>query len=169
MGNNKKILVLVTILLYITTNLASAITQQEIKEAKQLIDAKTSCNSLSDDQLEVIGEYLMEQMHPGDSHEFMHKMMGLQEGSRDEEQFHINLAKAMYCGDNSNTASFSGMMRMSKMMGFNGMMNTGMMGNYGGFGYSNLFNILYTILLIGLIALVYLWNIKLWKDKSVKK
>ena len=170
MGNTKKILVLVTILLYITTNLASAITQLEINEAKQLIDTKTSCNSLSDDQLEIIGEYLMEQMHPEDSHEFMHKMMGLQEGSKDEKQFHINLAKAMYCGDNSNTASFSGMMRMSRMMGFNGMMNTGMMGNYGfGFGYSNLFNILYTILLIGLIVLVYLWNVKLWKVKGIKK
>lgn len=168
MENTKKILVLVTILLYISINLASAITQQEINEAKQLIDAKTSCYSLSDDQLEIIGEYLMEQMHPGDSHEFMDKMMGLQEGSRDEEQFHINLAKAMYCGDNFNTASFSGMMRMSGMMG-NGMMNTGMMGNYGGFSYSNLFNILYTILIIGLIVLVYLWNVKLWKDKVVKK
>ncbi len=167
MENTKKILILVTILLYITTNLVSAITLPEINEAKKLIDTKTSCNSLSEDQLEIIGEYLMEQMHPGDSHEFMHKMMGLQEGSKDEKLFHINLAKAIYCGDNSNIESFSGMMRMSRMMGFDDMMNNGMMGNYGyGFGYSNLFNILYTILLLGLIALDYLWIVKLWKGKA---
>ncbi len=55
---------------------------------------------------------------------------------------------------------------MKMMMG--GNMGYGMMGNYG-FGYWNFINILYTILLIGLIILVYFWIIKLWRDFYDKK
>jgi hypothetical protein len=53
---------------------------------------------LTEEQLESIGEYLMELMHPGSAHEAMHEMMGLQEGSEEHKSFHVNLAKAMYCG-----------------------------------------------------------------------
>ncbi len=159
----KKIISVLIIVLLLNLNLANAITQQEIKEAKSLIDSKADCKSLSDSQLEIIGEYEMELMHPGDSHEAMHKMMGIKEGSEAEKQFHINMAKTIYCGE-------SGMMgggMMSMMMG--GNMNYGMMGNYGyGFGYWNFINILYMILLIGLIVLVYLWVIKLWKNMKNK-
>ena len=150
----KKIISVLIIVLLLNLNLANAITQQEIKEAKSLIDSKADCKSLSDSQLEIIGEYEMELMHPGDSHEAMHKMMGIKEGSEAEKQFHINMAKTIYCGEGG-------------MMG-GGMMNM-MMGNYGyGFGYWNFINILYIILLIGLIILVYLWVIKLWKNVKNK-
>ena len=41
----------------------------------------------------------------------------------------------------------------------------GMIGDWGyGLGYWNFMNVLYVVLLIGLIILVYLWIIKLWKD-----
>ena len=147
---------------------------EDFTEAKKLIDAKTQCSQLSERQLEIIGEYYMEQMHPGESHELMHQMMGLKEGSEDEEQFHINMAKAVYCGE-TNAFGPAGMMGggMINMMIGGNMMNYGMMGNYGyGFGYWNFINILYVILLIGLIILIYLWILKLWKNmqnKSGKK
>ncbi len=169
MKNIIKVSLVISIILILNINLLVLGREADFDEAKKLIDAKTSCNSLSDNQLELIGEYLMEQMHPGDAHEFMHNMMGLQEGSKEEEQFHINLAKAMYCGDNSNTETFSGMMGMSKMMGFGGMMNMGMFGNYGyGFGYSSLINFLYILLLVGLIMLVVVLIIKFWQRGAKK-
>src|SRR3989339_1278993 len=108
-------------------NLVNSITQQEINEAKGLIDSKVDCKSLSDSQLEIIGEYEMELMHPGESHELMHQMMGLKESSEAEKQFHINMAKAIYCGE-ENVFGSGGMMgggMMGMMMG--GNMGYGMM------------------------------------------
>ena len=156
--------------LLLNLSLVSAHTQQELDEAKKLVDSKVSCNKLTTEQLEIIGEYYMEQMHPGESHELMHKMMGLKEGSEAEEQFHINMAKAIYCGE-TNAFGSGGMMgggMMNMMMGMQNPMQTnlpqGMMGNLGsGFGYWNFLNVLYAILVIGLIILVYLWIFKLWK------
>lgn len=168
----KKIMLVMIAILLLNLSLAGAITQQEAKEAKSLIDSKANCKSLSDSQLELIGEYYMEQMHKGESHELMHQMMGMKEGSEIEEQFHINLAKAMYCGEKN---ALGGMMNggMMSMMGSRfgtNMMGQGMMGNYGyGFGYWSFVNVLYVILLIGLIILVWLWIIKLWKGINSKE
>ena len=151
------------IILLLNLGIANAITQQEIKEAKSLIDSKVDCKSLSDSQLEIIGEYSMELMHPGESHEAMHKMMGIKEGTEQEKQFHISMAKTIYCGESGGMMG-GGMMNM--MMG-NNIMGSGMMGNLGyGFGYWNFLNILYVLLLIGLIILVYLWIFKLWKHRN---
>ncbi len=162
----RKIIFAAIVALLLILGLANAITQQEISEAKGLIDSKADCKSLSDSQLEIIGEYYMEQMHPGENHELMHKMMGLKEGSEAEKQFHINMAKTLYC--NEGRGMMGGGM-MSMMVGGN-MMGYGMMGNYGyGFGYWNFLNVLYVLLLIGLIILVFLGIIKIWKDLSRKK
>ena len=154
----KKIIFVVIVALLLSLGLANAITQQEISEAKGLIDSKVDCKSLSDSQLEIIGEYEMELMHPGESHELMHKMMGLKEGSEAEKQFHINMAKTIYC-DESGGMMDSGMMNM--MMGGNMMGSGGMMGNYPsyyGYGYNSFWNILWLIFLIGVIALI-IWLI----------
>jgi hypothetical protein len=157
---------------------AFAITSAEITEAENLINSNQNCNSLSSDQLEIIGEYIMERMHPGDAHEFMHRMMGLEEGTAEEEQFHINLAKSMYCGDNSNYGMMGGGVRGNMMRGMMGPGTAGtgygygMMGNYGNggiFGW-NFFEFLLLFLLVGLIILVYLsiWN-KAKDSGKVKK
>ena len=45
----------------------------------------------------------------------------------------------------------------------------GMSGNWGGLWYWNVLNVLYAILLIGLIILVFFGIIKLWKDISQGK
>ena len=147
----------IVIILLLNLGIVNAITQQEIKEAKSLIDSKADCKSLSDSQLEIIGEYAMELMHPGDSHEAMHKMMGIKEGSEAEKQFHISMAKTIYCGESG------GMMNM--MMDGSNMMGNGMMGSTG-YGYFGFINVLSIILLIGLIILVYLWIFKLWKHRN---
>lgn len=155
-------------MLMVISGFAFAISQAEITEAQSLINSNQNCNSFSNDQLELIGEYIMERMHPGEAHELMHQMMGLEEGTQEEKQFHINLAKSMYCGGSSNYGMMGGGVRgnmMRGMMGY-GTVGTGygygMMGNYGYggiFGW-NIFEILFAILLVGIIVLVYL---NIWK------
>ncbi len=158
--------------------------ENEIAEGKELFDSGVSCDELDDEQLEAVGEYLMEQMHPGEAHDLMHKMMGIEEGTSYHDQFHINLAQAMYCdtaAGSTNAATggsgmmgTGGMMPMMPMMRMMPMMSAmagqsaqGMMGRFGygsyGSGYSNLVNVLYIVLLLGLIGLAYFWLLKMWK------
>ena len=155
----RKIFFAIIAVILVSTGLVSA-DEHNFAETKQFIDSGISCDKLTDEQLESIGEYYMEQMHPGESHEIMDQMMG-GEGSESLRQVHINMAKRLYCNEN-----VGGMMGM---MG-NNMVGSGMMGNFGyGSGYLNFINILYIILLIGLIILVYLWILKLLKNKRGKK
>ena len=153
----KKIIYVIAVILLLNLNLVSAITQQEINEAKSLIDSKVACNQLFNEQLEIIGEYYMEQMHPGESHELMHKMMGLEEGSETEEQFHVNMAKTIYCGESGGMMG-GGMMNM--MMG-NNMIGSGMMGNYQTYYYGYKFFgwIIWLLVIIALVLLI-IWLIK---------
>jgi len=112
----KKItLILAIFLLGIVAVLAQESHDSEIEEGKKLVKSKTSCGKLSDEQLEAIGDYYMEQMHPGESHELMDTMMG-GEGSASLKQVHITMAKRLYCNENIG---------MGSMMG-----GYGMMGNY---------------------------------------
>ena len=161
------------LLLSIFLVLANGDHQSEIEEGKKLVGSEISYDKLNEEQLEAIGEYLMEQMHPGEAHELMHKMMGLKEGYEAERQFHINMAKTMYYDEDTGGmmgAGMMGMMPMMSMMTRNNIMDTGMMGNYPfAIGYWNFLNVLYAILLIGLIVLVFLGIVKLWKDLFRKK
>ena len=144
----KKVLFVMVVLL-LTLGLVSAVSQEELNEAKALIDSKIACDKLTNEQLEEIGEYYMEQMMPGEAHKRAHEMMGLTEGSNAEEQFHIDLARRSYCGDTS--------------AGF-GMMGRGMMGNYRpnyNHGYSSFWNGIWIIVLIGAIILVIWISYKL--------
>ena len=113
----KKILILVIFLLNIAIVLAQGSHDSGIEEGKKLVESKISCDKLSNEQLESIGDYYMEQMHPGEAHEYMDEMMG-GEGSESLKQVHINIAKRIYCNEN-----VYGMMN-------GGMMGWGMMRNY---------------------------------------
>ena len=136
-----------------------AINQDELNQAKTLIDSNISCNKLTNDQLEIIGEYFMEQMHPGEAHELMHKMMGLQEESEAEEQFHISMAKTVYCEE-------SGGMMMGNNMMSSGGMGSGMMKNYPAYyDYNSFWNISWLVFLIGIIALI-IWFIYKFTKKG---
>ena len=117
----KKICLVFGILLVLAAGLVSA---HDREDAKALIDSKASCDELSDEQLEMIGEYYMEQMHPGEAHELMDKMMG-GEGSESLKQMHIQMAKVLYCRESSRMMSSGGMMGGMPMM--MNMMGGGMM------------------------------------------
>ena len=71
----KKTMLIVTAMLLFGLHMAIAITPNEIAEAKTLVNSKVDCKAMSDSQLEIIGEYYMEQMHPKESHELMHKII----------------------------------------------------------------------------------------------
>ena len=144
------------------------------EEGKKLVDSGISCDKLTDKQLETIGEYFMEQMHPGEQHEAMHEMMGIEEGTEYHEQFHANIARMMYCGESGNMMG-SGMMN-GGMMGSGGMMGMmpmmmnmmggqnvqsgmmqGMMGNNPiGFSYNywGFWNVVWLLFWIGIIVLI---------------
>jgi len=146
--------ILVIFLLGIVAVLAQENHDGEIEEGKKLVESKTSCDKLSNEQLEAIGDYYMEQMHPGESHELMDNMMG-GEGSESLKQVHINMAKQLYC--NENVYAGYG------MMGSRGMMN--MMGSYpagydyGNYGYWNIFWILLFAAVISAVIFLIVWII----------
>ncbi len=135
----------------------------DFNETKRLISSDIACDELSDEQLEGIGEYYMEQMHPGESHEFMHQRMGLVEGSAAEEKFHISLAKTMYCGELS--AGMMGMGAGGMMQSSNAGVNAGMMGAY--YGAGSLAGTLWLVILI--LLAVALSLLIIWLYRQIKK
>lgn len=167
----KKIFFAILIVLLLNMSLVFA-HEHNFAETKHLIDSGIGCDKLTDEQFEAIGEYYMEQMHPGEAHEMMDKMMG-GDGSESLKQMHIQMAKRLYCNEDIDgmmgSGDSMGMPMMMDMMG-SGMMDgqnvqSSMMGSRRySFSYWNFINILYIILLIGLIILIYLWIIKLWKN-----
>lgn len=101
----------------------SAEEMHDFSAAKNIIDNKVPCSELSQGDLEELGDYYMEQMHPGDAHEVMDQMMG-GEGSESLQRMHINMGLRFYCGDESATGN--SMMGSGMMMGGgNGMMGGG--------------------------------------------
>ena len=120
----RKILFVIMVVLSFNISLVFA-HEHNFTETKQFIDSGISCDKLTDEQLEAMGDYYMEQMHPGEAHEIMDNMMG-GEGSESLKQVHINMAKRLYC--NENVYIGYGMMGGGMM---NMMMGSGMMGNWG--------------------------------------
>lgn len=102
----------------------------DITFTQQLIESKASCDELNDEELERIGEYYMEQMHPGKTHDEMDAAMG-GHGSERLREVHINMARQYYCeeevdGELCGVGSCPAMEAMNNMMGGN-MMQRGMM------------------------------------------
>ena len=158
----KTILILVIFLLGIVAVLAQESHDSEIEEGKKLVETKISCDKLSNEQLEAIGDYYMEQMHPGEAHKTMDTMMD-GEGSESLRQMHITMAKRLYCNED-----VGGMMGSGGMMGMMNMMGGNMMGNYpsyDGYGYNGFWNIVWSIFLIGVIALI-IWFIYRFTKKG---
>ncbi len=161
---------LIALLLVIAFSAAVAADNGDFGETKQLIESKVSCSELTDAQLESIGDYFMEQMHPGELHEIMDERMG-GEGSESLRLAHVNMAKYFYCGDTS--AMHGGMMGM--MMGFNGGM-TNMMGNYGygmmgssGFFGTSLLWLLFVAIGAFVFSVIFWWAYNLMAKAKGKK
>lgn len=147
-----RILMMVGALLIFSLGIAFADGTHDFNETKELIDSGVSCSQLTTGQLEEIGDYYMEQMHPGEEHEIMDRMMG-GEGSESLERMHINMARRLYCNE---TTSFGGMMG-GGMMGY-GMMDGSFMG--GSWGIAGLLGLVFWVLLIVLIILAIIWLYK---------
>ena len=159
----KKITSLIGLFIILFSFLVVAQEEHDFTEAKQLIDSGVGCNQLTNEQLEEIGDYYMEQMHPGEAHEYMDRMMG-GEGSESLKQVHINIARRVYCNENID---------------MRGMMGRGMMGNYyyqnsqNGNSYQNnfiefkiFFYILIILVIIILILVTFLLINKLKKQRG---
>src|SRR3989338_4619229 len=93
--------------------------EEDFKEAESLIASKIPCEDLTDSQLEMLGDYYMEQMHPREQHEIMDEMMG-GEDSLSLEQVHIRMALSFYCGQH-DALSYD---MMQNMMGRGTIMTT---------------------------------------------
>jgi len=133
--------------LILFTNIVFA--EEDYGEAIKLIQNKGSCNELTNDQLEILGDYYMEQMHPGKLHELMDERMG-GEGSENLELLHINMGKMFYCGQ-ANIMPVSMMNLMMNRGGFN-MMGYNTMTSYFGYSWFGMFfMILFWIAIIWLI------------------
>lgn len=138
-----------------------------IELGKQLVDSKASCNTLDIDQLEAVGDYIMEQMHPGEQHEAMETQMG-GDGSETVKSAHITMAQHMYCGNYSYGGNIGMMNSGYGMMGYGG---SSMMGYGSGMMSSGMFwlnGFLCFLLLVGLVALVWLWVFKVWNELTKK-
>lgn len=165
-GNRTKIggLAAIGILLILFSSQATAHDEDTFTEAEELIKQKIPCEELTDSQLEILGDYYMEQMHPGEAHETMDQMMG-GEGSESLRLTHISIAKSFYCGEHEY---MSGSM-MDTMMGRNqgGLANmmcgTGMMGTSGWFLTGFLW--LIWIAIVAFVVGIMLW----WAYKLINK
>ena len=152
----KTILILAIFLLSIVAVLAQESHDSEIEEGKKLVESKISCDKLSNEQLESIGDYYMEQMHPGEAHEIMDNMMG-GEGSESLKQVHINMAKRLYC--NENVYIGYGIMGSGSMMNMMGSYPANY--DYSNYGYWNIFWILLFVATIFLIVwIIHRFGIK---------
>src|SRR3989344_194961 len=144
MQKNKLIALLILSLFMI--NLASS-NMEDFEEAKNIISSKVSCGDLSEKQLEILGDYYMEQMHPGEVHERMDAMMG-GEGSESLRQVHINMGIRFYCGGNN----YYGMMGM--------MYNNGNVNNVYGYGFIGVFSWIFMVIVIIALVLLIIWLFK---------
>lgn len=153
-----KLILFAAILILVVASLTIVNGEENFSKAEKIIEQKISCGNLTNDDLEILGDYFMEQMHPGELHEIMDERMG-GEGSESLRQVHINMGRIFYCGESQT--NYSGMMSM--MMGRSGAMYQGMMNNYyRNYDSQNYFTgFLINLFLIVLIILVVVWIIKI--------
>jgi len=140
-------------LLALSASLVSSASDEEMAEAKALVDSNADCSELDDEQLEKIGEYYMETMHPGNEHDLMDRMMGAEEGTERHEQFHVALAKRMYCKEYTWSGGMGSMMGANNFGG--GMMQMMSYSPIGcGFGSSGIWSLTQLLVWIGIFVLV---------------
>ncbi len=143
----KKIILAFLFLILVSNAYAN---EDKIAEGQTLVQSRVSCSSLSEAQLESIGEYYMELMHSGQLHEIMDERMG-GEGSETLRQAHVNIAQMMYCG-NKNAMPMSMMNIMMNRGGSQNMMSYspgfGMMSSWQYGGWNMLFWIIIILLLV---------------------
>lgn len=136
-----------------TAFLVNAHSDEDFSAAQNLIQQKVSCSELNDTQLAEIGDYYMEQIHPGSAHEAMDAMMG-GEGSQSLEQMHIAMAYSYYCNENQT----------GKNYGY-GMMSGYGWGGMGYYNYQNPFNWFNVLLIVAIVVLAVWLAMEIRKNK----
>ncbi|GIU68173.1 MAG: hypothetical protein KatS3mg001_023 [Candidatus Pacearchaeota archaeon] len=147
--NKMKKVIYVLVVLLFSLVVISAHDDRNFTQAETLIQQKVSCDKLTEEQLELIGDYYMEQMHPGEAHKLMDQMMG-GEGSESLKAMHIAMALRIYCGENIDyrTMSEYGMhYRMMPMM-------TGYKDTSYGYNWQNWIMLLAFVLIIVLLVIL---------------
>ena len=144
-------------------------TAQEEAEGKdiwnKLQSKQLTCQNLTDDNFDVLGEYFMGQsVGNTQRHAAMNQMMKNMIGEQVESQMHISLGKRTSgCDTNASFPSGYGLPMMwwmmggggNSMMGYGGWYNWNNMMGWGGFGFGWIFMIVFWILIIlGVVALV---------------
>lgn len=162
MKNNKILFRIIGILIVMIVITGVYALDKEFAEAEKLIKSKVSCDSLAEDKLELIGDYYMEQMHPGELHTIMEERMG-GEGSSTLKQAHIAMAQTFYCGQGSMMNK--GMMNMMTGRSY-GMMNYYPLQEYQSYKNNNY---QYVLIILGALIIVLLiiiiWQLGLGRKK----
>lgn len=145
--------ILLALFLFLTVPATAHVGEGELNHTKEIIASNTPCSELSEDEIANIGDYYMEQMHPGEMHDIMDEHMGGQ-GSESLRQAHIAMGQEYYCDSSTGEAS-SSQWGWMPMMG--GMWGSGMwgMGTMGWFGMLIWLGIL-VLILLGIIYLIKL-------------
>lgn len=130
---------------------------------EKLQSGTASCDNLSDEDYELLGEYFMGQW-AGSSHEAMNQMMVRMMGEQGERQMHVALGKRQSGCDLNAQISAGG-------VGF--MPMVGMMQNFGGGWFSFVVSLALTILvwlliIFGIIKLIR-WLVKADRSSRVEK
>ena len=151
----KKTSLVISVILLFSLIFVVAHSEEDFAQAEEIIQQKISCDELTEEQLELIGDYYMEQMHPGEAHEVMDEMMG-GEGSESLRLMHVNMGLTFYCGQHE--AMSLGMMDMMiGRMDSENMMGTSR--NYGVFGIG-FFGWFFMLLIAVALVLLIVWLIK---------
>lgn len=154
---------------------------QEIMLSQNISDADDiSCESITENQFEEMGEAVMALRHPDErEHEFMDQMMG-GEGSESLKSAHVRMGKGylgclegvegMMMGSTGMMASrrqgSEGQEGGDNMMGNFGMMSSQMMG---GSGYTGVFGSLWTVTWILIVILLVVMIRYFWNKGNAKK
>lgn len=163
MQNKKNIIIAFGILVLVVafSFLASAHDGENFELAKGIISQNIPCSELNNSQLEMIGDYYMEQVNPGEMHEYMDQMMG-GDGSEPLRNAHISMAYRFYCNPITQNSGYGGMMGSSNY-NYGGMMNLNYPYKVRGYSWTTL---LLDALIIVLIILTIVLTVKFSRNSK---
>lgn len=131
----------------------------EILESQTISQiSNVDCQKITEEQLEELGDAVMEQRHPGIRHTVMDQMMGGGEGSEKLRSMHITMGQNYLGCNTSNGLLNSGMMGGGMMRGFLSSNTFGVNNGFGMsfflFGFVVTTLLLWVLLVLGIIALI---------------
>ncbi|MBR9675962.1 hypothetical protein GOV05_03065 [Candidatus Woesearchaeota archaeon] len=147
--------VIIMLLFVVFSMFALAHTDLNISKAELIIEEKIAFNDLSEEDFEVLGEYYMEKVHPGEEHEIMDEMMG-GEGSESLHEMHVMMGENFYSNYLESGTSNTGYNMMGSGTTGYGMMGSGTLigGSSLFFGYYGFMTLIYLVIILVIVLLV---------------